>query len=367
MSDLRLRLGRAFDFAASQVKATIERTPDYIPSYTREGRWKHGGDVWTDWTSGFFPGMIWRIAEHTKSPDWRASAEHYSRLLQRKQHDRSAHDLGFIFLSAYLPWYRLTQDPAILDVVANAGRSLAAQYNAKGKFLRSHVGADSLLIDVMMNVPLVFHAAIASGDQVLYDQAIAHCETTAKILVRPGGDTPQEAIIDPNTGAFLRHSTQQGYAQTSVWARGLTWAISGFASVYTLTSDPQFLEVAERCANFYLSQTAPGEVPPWDFNVPQGPERFVDSSAGAIAASALLNLAELTDDPQSSRYRTAAIALLDTLCTDQYMAWSTPDWEGVLLHGVYHVHKKLGVDESTIWGDYYFLEAVTKALRTVES
>ena len=49
------------------------------------------------------------------------------------------------------------------------------------------------------------------------------------------------------------------------------------------------------------------------------------------------------------------------------MGWSTPGWEGILKRGVYHIHKKLGVDESVMWGEYFFLEAVMKVLRTRES
>ncbi len=107
-------------------------------------------------------------------------------------------------------------------------------------------------------------------------------------------------------------------------------------------------------------------VPPWDFDVPAGPDRIDDSSAAAIAASGLWNLAELTaphDPARANRYRDATLAILDTLCTDHYLAWSTPGWEGVLKHGVYHFHKKLGVDESVMWGEFFFLEAVDKVLR----
>ena len=366
MSDLRARLANAFDFAAHQVKATMERTPDYSPNYTRQGHWKHGGDVWTDWSSGFFAGMMWRIAEHTGSVEWRASAEDYSRLLQRKQDDHTAHDLGFIFLPTYLPWYRLTNDPAINEVLVTAGRSLATRFNAKGKYLRSFVAPDSLLIDIMMNIPLVFHAAIATEDQILYDQAVAHCRTTAQVLVRPDGGTAQEAIFDLDTGAFLRQTTEQGYGPHSDWSRGICWSLYGFATVYTLTGDPDDLAISERNAEHFLSRCPIGTIPPWDFDVPAGPDRIEDSSAAAIAASGLLNLAELTLDPsRATRYREAAIAILDTLCTDRYLATGLPDWEGVLRHGVYHFHKKLGVDESTIWGDYFFLEAVDTALKLV--
>jgi unsaturated chondroitin disaccharide hydrolase len=50
------------------------------------------------------------------------------------------------------------------------------------------------------------------------------------------------------------------------------------------------------------------------------------------------------------------------LCTDSFLANNKPGWEGVLLHGLYHYHKKLGVDESVIWGDHFFVEALVKAV-----
>ena len=101
----RLRLRRRP--GAGDDRAT---TPDFFPIYTESGRWKHRGELWTDWCGGFHAGMMWLIAERTGDPWWRQTAEHYSRLLEHRQHDRDVHDLGFIFLNTYLPWYRLTGD-----------------------------------------------------------------------------------------------------------------------------------------------------------------------------------------------------------------------------------------------------------------
>ena len=39
-----------------------------------------------------------------------------------------------------------------------------------------------------------------------------------------------------------------------------------------------------------------------------------------------------------------------------------PGWEGILKRGVYHIHKKFGVDESVMWGEFFFVEALAKAL-----
>ncbi|HVW38133.1 MAG TPA: hypothetical protein VHB99_12535, partial [Pirellulales bacterium] len=95
MTDARTaRYRHALEFAQHQVAATIERTPDYFPIYTAGGRWRHEGELWTDWTGGFFAGMMWKFFEQTGDETWRLRAEHYSRLLEHRQHDRNVHDLG---------------------------------------------------------------------------------------------------------------------------------------------------------------------------------------------------------------------------------------------------------------------------------
>lgn len=363
LEELRPRLEAAFDFAAQQVRITIERHPDFFPIYTVHGRWGQKVELWTDWCGGFHAGMMWLIAERTGDAWWYERARHYSQLLEHRQHDRNVHDLGFIFLNTYLPWYRSTGDPRLNEVLVNAGRTLALRFNPKGKYLRSFVAPESLFIDIMMNVPIIFYAARETGDAALYATAEAHCRTTERTLVRPDGGTAHEGIFDLETGEFLRQTTHQGLRGDSDWTRGLAWSLYGFGTVYSYTANPVDRAVAERNADHFLARCPDNLVPPWDFDVPEGPDHIDDSSAAAIAASGLWNLAGLTADPaRARRYENAALTILDSLCSDRYLARSTPGWEGVLLHGVYHFHKKLGVDESVMWGDFFFLEAAAKAL-----
>jgi unsaturated chondroitin disaccharide hydrolase len=359
------RLERAFAFGASQVQSTIGRDPDFFPLYTDKGRWKHAGESWTDWCGGFHAGMMWLFAKQSADPWWLGRAEHYSKLLEPRQHDRQVHDLGFIFLNSYLPWYRLSGDPRLEHVLITAGRTLALRFNPFGRYLCSFVAPESLFIDIMMNVPLIFYAARATGDDALFDLAVAHCRTTERFLVRADGSTAHEGMFDPETGAFLRHTTHQGLRGDSTWARGLAWSLYGFGSVYAFTNNPADLEIAQRNADCFLERSRETPVPPWDFDVPPGPDRITDSSAAAIAASGILSLADLTessDSHRADRYRNAALGILDSLTTDCYLAWTTPGWEGIVKHAVYHYHKRLGVDESVVWGDFFFLEAIDKVL-----
>jgi unsaturated chondroitin disaccharide hydrolase len=356
-------LQEALAFAARQVRATIERYPDFYPMYTRAGRWQHGGEAWTHWCDGFLPGMLWLLHRQTGEAWFRQQAERYSRPLEARRHDRNVHDLGFIFMSTYHPWLRLTHDPALRDVLIQAGRTMGLRFRKSGAYLSSFLGPQSLFIDIMMNVGLVFSAARETQDQTLHEVGMAHCLTTRRVLVRGDGSTAHEGIFDPATGAFLHQSTQQGYRADSCWSRGLTWSLYGFGIAYRYTRDRRFLETAELNADYYIEHTPENGVPPWDYDAPAAQRKQPDSSAAAIAASGLLDLAEFTASRAKARlYRDTALRILETLTGEEYLARTTPAWEGILRHGVYHIHKGLGVDESVMWGEYFFVEALTRAL-----
>ena len=209
--------------------------PRLFSDLHRNGRWRHDGEVWTDWCAGFHAGMMWLLAERSGEPGWREQAEHYSRLLEHKQHDRDVHDLGFIFLNTYLPWYRATGDARLREVLITAGRTLALRYQPAGRYLRSFVAPESLFIDIMMNVPLIFYAARRPATTSCTSWPSRTAGPPQRTLVRADGSTAHEGIFDPETGEFLRQSTQQGLAPDSAWARGLAWSLYGFGTVFTYT------------------------------------------------------------------------------------------------------------------------------------
>jgi unsaturated chondroitin disaccharide hydrolase len=367
MPDRSALYADALQFAERQVARLVERHPDYFPIYTDKGRWFHRGELWTDWTGGFLAGMMWQFHRRTGDPQWRERAEHYSHLLEHRQLDRNVHDLGFIFLNSYRPWFELTADPALQVVLVQAGKTLAQRFIEKGQYLCSFVGLDSAFIDIMMNVPLIFYASGLNGDRKLEEIALAHCRTTRDRLVRPDGSTAHEGLFNPATGEFLRQSTRQGLSPQSCWARGLAWSLYGFSQCYALTGREEFLEVAERNAAYWIEHLPADRIPYWDFDadlsqpLPWGPQK--ESSAAAIAASGLLDLAKQTKSPERAvAYHNLALVTLDALTTPEYLAVETPGWEGILKHGVYHTKKGLGVDESVMWGEFFFVEALTKVV-----
>ncbi|MGE5608482.1 MAG: glycoside hydrolase family 88 protein [Bacillota bacterium] len=367
----------ALNLAQNQVRKLIRNHPGFYPLYTDKGKWKHDKPAWTRWCDGFLPGMMWLFLESGTADNpqfWRSKAEEYSRTLEERKEDREVHDLGFLFFhGTYKRWYEATlreskPGHSLQDVVVRAGQVLAMRFKEKGQYLRSFISDESLFIDIMMNVGVIFYAAKQLGDANLMRIAMQHCLTTRRTIVRGDGSTSHEGIFDLQTGEFLRQTTHQGYRGDSCWSRGLAWSLYGFGTCYELTGDARFLNTAEANALFYLEHTPNDGIPPWDYDAPAEGKLSCsqpDSSAAAIAAVGLFNLAKLSPDRvRAMSYRDAALRIVETLTRPPYLASDDPLWEGILKRGVYHIHKGLGVDESVMWGEFFFVEALTKALAT---
>ena len=357
----------ALRFAQHQVRKLIEAHPGFYPVYTVDGRWKHDGPALSNWTDGFLPGLMWIFHKRSggrngKDTFWLEQAIRYTTPLEPRKQDPAATDLGFIFLSTYYRWYRLARDPKLREAIIEAGRAEALRFRENGQYLRSSVGENSIFIDLMMNVGIIFYAARETGDRRLRDLAVRHCLTTRRYLVRGDGSTAHEGLFDLATGEFLRQTTQQGYRGDSCWSRGLAWALYGFSVSHEYSRDPRFLETAEACADYYVTHSNGDGIPPWDFNAPPESRGLVDTSAAAIAASGLLRLCRLLPDPMKGHfYFSTAVLILRTLC-EKHLAKNDKKWEGILKGGVFHLPKELGVDESVMWGEYFFIEALEQAL-----
>ena len=373
MSDsLKEQVEHAFSFAQQQVRALVERNPDFYPLYTDKGKWKHSKPAWTHWCDGFLPGMMWIFHQETGDSQWRALAEKYSKTLEPRKDDREVHDLGFIFYhGTYKRWYEATvrdgsPDQSLKDVVTHAGKTLSLRFNDLAGCMRSFHGSDSNFIDIMMNVGIVFYAALETNDRALWELAHRHCLTTRRTLVRGDGSTSHEGIFNLESGEFLKQTTQQGYRGDSCWSRGLAWSLYGFGTCFQLTRDPTYLEVAQLNADWWLSHIADDGIAPWDFDAPEsGPlsRSQVDTSASAIAAVGLFNLAEMSPSVASRKgYLDCALRTIDSL-TSRYLGEGEDGWEGILRGSVYHIHKDLGVNESVMWGEFFFVEALQKARR----
>lgn len=376
----RARLERAFRFGVSQLERMLLKWPANQPApiYTRNGVWHRPEFIWTDWCPGFYAGMMWLAFERTGETKWKEAAEQYTRALEPRKFDRDVHDLGFIFMPTVDRWYWLLEegDPIkerLADILITAATVQSFRWKDTGEdhYIYSFHGPQSLFIDIMMNIRLLFRAHQLGASGELFRRAIAHAKTTEKYLVQKRGErimdregsVIHEGIFNPARGEFRNLSTQQGYSPFTCWARGLAWAVYGFTDTFLFTGDRFFLETAERCAGYYLENTPADGVPFWDYGAPNIPDEPLDSSAAAIIAGAFWKLQNIDGCQRGAKvYRDAALTILGTLTSDEFLSASDPGCEGILRHGVYHRPMNWGVDESVMWGDYFFMEALHAVL-----
>ncbi len=359
-SPLVIRLGL---FAERQLTKAGDylAAEEHARSTLPNGRWN--GVAATNWASGFYAGCLWLTADRTGSDLWARRAAVQTEDLASMQFHTGDHDVGFRIWNSFGQGYRLTGDPAYHSVLLNAAQSLATRYDGTVGCTRSWDFGPwqyPVIIDNLMNLELLFWAAQNGGDPTWQSMAHSHALRSLQEHVRPDGSTYHVVDFDPSTGNVLWKGTYQGHADTSTWARGQAWAVYGLTMSYRYTGDPALLDGAQRVADFFVDHLPEDGVPYWDFQAPGLPNAARDSSAAAIAAAGLLELATHTPTPiDQVRYRLAAIRILKSLASDAYLAAGTPS-HALLLHGVGHHPAGNEIDVSLIYGDYYFLEALSR-------
>ena len=339
---------------------------DGFPRSVKEGDYAWTCTGHTAWTSGFFPGMLWYLYEHSGNELLRTRAQAYSELLKPvKKLDWGTHDLGFMMFCGTGNGYKITGKEKYRDWLLETADSLAALYNPVVGTIHSWPWMErkrgwphNTIIDNMLNLELLFWASKNGGDQRLYDIAVEHAHNTLRNHFRDDFSTYHVVVYDNQSQRVLSRITDQGYADESVWARGQAWAIYGFTMCYRETGLSEFREAAINAADYYLSNLPEDLVPYWDFKLPefQGAEK--DASAAAIATSAILELAYISDDQElKQRYKQAALNTLKTLSSDAYMSTETM---AILDHSVGSKPHDSEIDVPLVYADYYYVEALIR-------
>ncbi len=375
-------LDRTYEKLLTKMKAECARVGTMIPFAARGGRYF---DVEKTplgigfWTNGFWPGMLWQMYHATGDEEYRAAAEGVEARLDAVLTSLHGvdHDAGFRFLLSAVADYRLTGNPDSRRRGLHAANMLAGRYNPAGRFLRawndqtaenetaewmkSGGGVSGwMIVDCMMNIPLLYWAAGETKDPRYRHIAVNHAKTAQKYVVRPDGSCNHVVAIDPNTGEFLDAPGGQGYEKGSSWSRGQSWAVYGFALSYRHTGDAAFLETAKQCAHYCIANLAVND---WlslvDYRAPAEPVKY-DSDAAIITACGLLEIAEHVGQYEKPLYTQAAYRMLRA-CDERFCNWD-PDVDAIVNGGTTMYHDPTGRTSNMpiIYGDYYFLEAVLR-------
>ncbi len=321
-----------------------------------------------DWTSGFFPGMLWMMYEYSRDTTWLDAAHHYSMNIEQEQYNGGTHDMGFKMYCSFGNGYRLTQDSLYREILLQSARTLSTRFNPVVGCIRSwdHHSEEwdyPVIIDNMMNLELLFWATRETRDSSYYHVAFQHAETTLNNHFREDQSSYHVIGYDPLTGEVVKRNTHQGYSHESAWARGQAWGLYGFTMSYRETGDQRFLEQAKAIARFILEHPNLPEdkIPYWDFDAPGQPDIPRDVSAATVLASGLLELSTYCPD-EKDQYLQVADQILSVLAT-KYSFHGEQDYPFLLDHSTGRLPQNDEIDVPIIYADYYYLEALLRRMK----
>ena len=324
-----------------------------------------------EWTSSFWPGMLWLSYELTGDWSFREAALAAVPDFKRRLDERVAidtHDLGFLYTLSCVTAWRLAGDEEARRTALRAADFLMRRYYEKAGIIQAWGDLDDpeqrgrIIIDCDMNLPLLFWATEQTGDRRYWEAAANHLAAANEHLLREDASTYHTYHFDTENGQGLRGSTAQGSSDSSCWARGQAWGVYGLSLGFRYLRDPALLEIAARLAHYFLNRTPADWVCYWDLSFAEGTEER-DSSAAAIAACGLLELAGHLPaaDRRRRLYENAAAHIGASLASGYFAEGTgTGGANGLLKHAVYSKPASEGVDESCIWGDYFYMELLAR-------
>ena len=316
-----------------------------------------------DWTSGFFPGTLWQLYDHSRKEPLKEAAEQWTAFVEKEKWDDHTHDLGFKLYCSFGKGYQLTDNQEYKDIVVQASKTLIERYNENVGCIRSwDFNADiwefPVIIDNMMNLDMLFEATRLTGDSTYHQIAYQHANTTLQHHFRPDNSSYHVVVFDTISGNVIKKVTHQGHSKDSAWARGQAWGLYGFTMAYRWTKDPAFLEQAKMIAQFFTSHPnlPENKVPYWDFDAPNIPNEPRDVSAATVAASALIELSSY-DSGNRSTYIQWVDALFSALTKDNYLTDISPF---LLDHSTGSVPGDFEIAVPLVYADYYYVEALLR-------
>lgn len=325
------------------------------------------------WTNGFWTGELWLSYECTGDDVFRRTAlAHVDSFLYRIENKikTDTHDLGFLYSPSCVAAYKLTGDEKAKAAALHAADHLLERFRDKGQFLQAWGKLDEkgnyrLIIDCLLNLPLLYWASEVTGNSVYAEKATIHARTALEVLLRPDYSTFHTYYFDPKSGKPMYGVTHQGYSADSSWSRGQAWGIYGIALSYHYTRNPKYLDLFERVTKYFLEHLPENLIPYWDFTFTDGSREPRDSSAAAIAACGMLEFADCVGGETAIFYKNMASRLMKALY-DVCAVKKTRESDGQLLHGVYRKKTPYndcidhGIDECNFWGDYFYVEGLVR-------
>lgn len=389
----------AMQFCIKQIGTILhDFTYKFQPAYSINNFYSPSEN--DDWTNGFWSGEIWLAYEYLlRKPEYDVELFNGETISSKKLmekfkeaaliqvdsfYDRienkfkvDHHDMGFLYSPSCVAAYKLTGSKKAEVAAVMAADQLITRFHEVGEFIQAWGPMDEkenyrLIIDCLLNLPLLFWASIETGDRKYEEIALKHINTALSNVIREDYSTWHTFFFDLKTGKPDHGATCQGYKDASAWARGQAWGIYGLAIGYRYTRREEYIELFKKVTDFFLNALPDDMVPYWDLEFANWSEKELednpqprDSSSASIAACGMLEMASFLDNEDAGKYIDIAGKIMDSVYRN-YAVKDAAISNGLVLHSTYSNHSPYntcnhyGVDECNSWGDYFYMEALTR-------
>ena len=365
----------ALDFCCRQILHVLpEFTDKFQQAYSENNFYPPVEN--TDWTTGFWTGEIWLAWEHSRDPRLKQAGEvQVHDFLERinKKIVVDHHDMGFLYSPSCVAAYKLTGSKEGREAALKAADQLISRYHPVGEFIQAWGPMNApenyrLIIDCLLNLPLLYWASDETGDDKYREIAEKHIHTAVANVIREDYSTWHTFFFNMETGEPDHGATCQGYRDGSAWARGQAWGVYGLALAYKYTGRKDYIELFRHVTEYFLTHLPKDLVPYWDLEFTDGDDQPRDSSSASIAVCGMLEMSKYLEAEEAEHYRQIAARIMKSLY-DNYAVKDMETSNGLVLHSTYsnrspyNTCNHCGVDECNAWGDYFYMDALTRMSR----
>lgn len=380
----REEIKNALEFSKNQVVNNLDTFTDmFQKAYSENGFYQPIENNY--WTTGFWTGEIWLAYEWARDNNDEYTEKLKDAALVQvdsffdridKKIEVDHHDMGFLYSPSCVSAYKLTGSEKAKRAAIMAADQLITRYHPVGEFIQAWGPMDEpenyrLIIDCLLNLPLLYWASEETGDVKYKDIAEKHIHTAVKNVIREDFSTWHTFFFDMKTGEPDHGATCQGYRDGSAWARGQAWGIYGMALAYKYTKRKEYIDIFKGVTEYFMKHLPKDMVPFWDLEFTDGDDQPRDSSSGSIAACGMLEMIKNMTEEEGEVYRKYAMQIMKSLY-DNYAVRDMNKSNGLVLHSTYSNHSPYntcnhyGVDECNSWGDYFYMEALMRLYKNWE-
>ncbi len=316
-----------------------------------------------EWTNSFWTGMLWIAYEYTSNPKFLEAAKTNTESFINRLNSRyelEHHDVGFLYSLSTVAAYRITGDKKYKKASLEAADLLLERFVPEAGIIQAWgpkltENENRAIIDSLLNLPLLYWASEETKEEKYRKVATTHYNKVIKNIIREDSTTFHTFYFDFATGTPLYGKTRQGLNDESCWARGQAWAIYGQALAFKYINNDIENNRFEEVLDYFVANLPKDSIAYWDLVFDDDNPSDRDTSSNAIVLCGLLEM--IKQDNLDTQSYTQLVKVMFANLQNEYTS-KNDESHGLLKHGVYSWHSGKGVDESNIWGDYFYLEAL---------